>query len=428
MLVTFGFGSALMKTYFRDAHNEDERKRLVGTMFMFVMPVAYAILAILLLFSSQLSTFLLGSAEWTDLFQILIITLFFSMFMNLSFALLRVQERSKKYTALFLLRFFAVLGLNFYFIIWLNLDIKGILLANLITFAIVAVSLIPDVKKAAKFKFSKFFLKKLWLFGLPIIPASIAMWVMDLSDRYFIEIFRSSEEVGIYSLGYKIGMIVNIMIVAPFQLAWPTLYFDVSKRNDAPKIFSKVLVYFTLGGTFLALVLGVLAPEILRLIASPAYWDAYKVVMLVAISYVFYGMHFVLAPGIHIKEKTKYYPLLVVLPAIANIILNYFIVPQFGMMGAAFTTVICFLAVIIFTYIMANHFYPIKYDWPRIFAVFGIAAGIFVLSMFTSHENILYSTLIKFVLLAGYIGLLSLFGLLKFSELKQFRKLFQKKA
>lgn len=305
MLVSFGFGSAIMKTYFRDAKNEVARKRLVGTMFIFVLPLAYALIAVLIFFSPQLSTWLLGGPQWANLFQLLLLTTFFSLFMNLAFSLLRVQERSKKYTALFLLRFFAVLGLNFYFIIWLQLDIRGILWANLITFALVAISLIPDVIKAASFKFSKFFLKKLWAFGLPIIPASIAMWVMDLSDRYFIEFFRTSDEVGIYSLGYKLGMLVNIIIVAPFQLAWPTLYFDVSRRDDATQIFSRVLTYFTMTATFLALLLGVLAPEILRILAGPAYWDAYQVVFLVAISYVFYGMHFVLAPGIHIREKTN---------------------------------------------------------------------------------------------------------------------------
>ncbi len=426
MLVSFGFGSALMKTYFRDAHNETERKRLIGTLFMFVLPVAYAILAVLIFFSPQLSQALLGGTEWTGLFQILLITTFFSLFMNLAFALLRVQERSKKYTALFLLRFFAVLGLNFYFIIWLELDIKGILVANLITFAIVAFSLVPDVIKSASFKFSGFFLKKLWIFGLPIIPASIAMWFMDLSDRYFIEFFRSSDEVGIYSLGYKLGMLVNIAVVAPFQLAWPTLYFDVSRRGDAQQIYAKVLTYFTIASTSLALVLGVLAPEILRVLAGEAYWDAYKVVFLVAISYVFYGMHFVLAPGIHIKEKTKYYPLVVMIPAIANVILNYFIVPPYGMMGAATTTVICFAFVIILTYLFANHWYPIKYNWKRIWGVWTIAVLVFAASLFVSHDNVWISTALKLALLVGDIALLYIFGLWRMGEIRQFREMFRK--
>jgi len=428
MLVSFGFGSALMKTYFRDANNEAERKKLVGTMFLFVLPIAYSIIAVLILFSPQISSWLLGGAEWAGLFQILLITTFFSLFMNLAFALLRVQEKSKKYTALFLLRFFAVLALNFYFIIWLQLDIRGILLANLITFILVAVSLIPDVIKSATFRISKVFLKKLWAFGLPIIPASIAMWVMDLSDRYFIEIFRSSDEVGIYSLGYKLGMLVNIMVVAPFQLAWPTLYFDVSKRGDAQQIYSRVLTYFTMLATSLALVLGVLAPEILRVLAGEAYWDAYKVVFLVAISYVFYGMHFVLAPGIHIKEKTKYYPLVVVIPAIANIVLNYFIVPPYGMMGAAVTTVLCFIFVIVLTYLFANHWYPINYEWKRIWAVWVVAVLIFGASLFVSHENVWISAILKVTLLAGDAALLYIFGIWRFGELKKIKALLSKKG
>jgi O-antigen/teichoic acid export membrane protein len=210
MLITFGFTSALMKTYFRDAHNEEERRRLVGTSFSFVIPISFAIVAVLLGFAPVISLYLLGDAAWAGLFQILLVTTFFTIFMNMAFALLRVQERSKKYTVLFLLRFGVVLALNFYFIIWLKLDAAGVLWANLISFALVALSLLPDVLKSACWHFSPFLLRKLWAFGIAIVPASVAIWIMDLSDRYFIEIFRDPTEVGIYALGYKIGMIIDV--------------------------------------------------------------------------------------------------------------------------------------------------------------------------------------------------------------------------
>src|SRR5690606_36381327 len=135
----------------------------------------------------------------------------------------------------------------------------------------------------------------------------------------------------------------------------------VSKRGDAQQIYSKVLTYFVLVGTFVALILGVLAPEGVRLIADPAYWGAAQVVMLVAISYVFYGMHFVLAPGIHITNHTKYYPWLIVVPAMANLVLNYFFVPVYGMLGAAVTTFVCYIFVCVLTYLTTQQFYPIKY-------------------------------------------------------------------
>ncbi len=424
MLITFGFSSALMKTYFRDAHNTEERKKLVGTMFIFVIPIAFAILAVLLLIAPQLSRWLLGDAQFASLFQILLSTTFFTIFMNMAFALLRVEERSKKYTVLFLLRFGIVLGLNFYFIMGLKLDAAGILWANLISFALVALSLIPDVIKAASWSFSRFYLRKLWGFGMAIIPASIAVWVMDLSDRYFIEIFRDPTEVGIYALGYKIGMIVDVLIVAPFQLAWPTMYFDVSKRNDAQQIYSKVLTYFVLIGTFVALILGVLAPEGVKLIADPAYWGAAQVVMLVAISYVFYGMHFVLAPGIHITNNTKYYPWLIVVPAIANLVLNYFIVPVYGMLGAAVTTFACYIFVCVLTYLMAQKFYPIKYEWKKMWAIFGLAALIYSLSLFIGVGNIWLSVLIKCGLLALFLVVLYSLGFLKRSEWSKFKLLF----
>lgn len=424
MGITFGFTSALMKTYFRDARNVAERKQLVGTMFLFVIPVAYAILAVLLLISPQLSRWLLGDSQFASLFQILLVTMFFTIFMNLAFALLRVEERSQKYTFLFLLRFGVVLALNFYFIIGRKLDAAGVLWANLISFALVSLSLIPDVLKAASWKFSPIFWKRLWVFGMAIIPASIAVWVMDLSDRYFIQIFRDPTEVGIYALGYKIGMIIDVLLVAPFQLAWPTMYFDVSRRADAQQIYSKVLTYFVLVGTLVALILGVLAPEGVKLIADPAYWEAAQVVMLVATSYVFYGMHFVLAPGIHITNNTKYYPWLIVVPALANLMLNYLFVPGFGRLGAAATTFVCYIFVCVLTYLTAQKFYPVKYEWKKMWVIFLLAGGIYAVSLLVGGENIWLTVLLKSGLLLLFLVILYALGFLRKSEWRKFKLLF----
>lgn len=427
-LVTFGFASALMKVYFRDAKTEEEKKNLIGTMFMFVVPISFAATIALYLLSPYISNFLLGSVEFKALFQILFLNTFFLCFMTLGLALLRVKEHSKKYVGIVLSEFAVMMGLNFYFIVYLNLDIAGVLLANTAGYIISCVLLFPIILRNASFKLSGFLLKKLWMFGIPIIPASIAMWFMDLSDRYFLEFFRSSDEVGVYSLGYKIGTIVSVLLVWPFQLSWPTIYFDASRRPDAGKFYSIVLTYFTLIGTFLALVLSVLAPEIIRLISGEAYWDAYKVVPLVAISYVFYGMHFVVAPGVHIMEKTKLYPLLVAIPAGINVGLNFWIVPRYGMVGAAMTTLVSFLLVIILTYFVSNHFYPIKYEWKRIFGIFGIALGVFLASYFLKFDSLTVSVVFKLTLIAVYVAILFLFGYFSKQEIEKVKLLFRKEA
>ena len=76
------------------------------------------------------------------------------------------------------------------------------------------------LRKGTKLVFQKTLVKPLLAFGLVVIPAALGGWVMEMSDRYFLGFFGNLSEVGIYSLGYKFGKLVQIAIVWPFQLAW----------------------------------------------------------------------------------------------------------------------------------------------------------------------------------------------------------------
>ena len=58
-------------------------------------------------------------------------------------------------------------------------------------------------------------------FGTLLVPVMLATWAIDMSDRYVLRIYRSLEEIAVYGVGYKIGMVLQMAIVWPFQLAWP---------------------------------------------------------------------------------------------------------------------------------------------------------------------------------------------------------------
>lgn len=406
MVLSFGFASAILKTYFRDAKDDDERKQLVGTAFMFILPVALLATIIMFFFANDIGSFLLQNPEMGWLLKISLVSTFFVIFMNLGLAVLRAQERSRKYVIVFLLRFAVAMGLNLYFVIGLKLDVQGVLWANLISYAIVLLSLLPDIIKSSTFRFSKPLFKKLWLFGIPIIPASIAMWIMDISDRYMLEFFRDPGEVGIYSLGYKFGFLISIAIVAPFQLAWPTVYFSIAKQENAKQVYAKVLTYFCVVGLTCALAISLLAPEILSWFAGPDFFDAYKIVPFVAFAYVLYGIHFILVPGLHIREKTKLYPLMVGLPAIANILMNIWAIPRYGMYGAAVTTVLSFLLVVILTQVVTRRYYVVKYENWKIFTVFACAIALFAVGYYATFSSMWWNAALDIALVFAFIGVL----------------------
>lgn len=412
IVLGLGFASALMKTYFRDVSNDDERRKLVGTAFMFSVPVAFLTLLAMFLFSDQIGGFILQNPEFGMLVRLSILSTFFVVFMNLGLSLLRVQEKSKKYTITTVIRFLGAMGFNIYFVVYRGFDIEGVLWANLISYTLVCLSLLPDIIKSSNFSFSKTLFKKLWLFGLPIIPASIAMWFVDISDRYMLQFFRTSEEVGIYSLGYKFGFLLSILLVAPLQLAWPTVYFSIAHKSEAQKIYSKVLTYYSVIGIFIALSLSLFAENFLSWFAGSAFIGAYKIVPLVAFAYVLYGVHFILVPGLHIKEKTKLYPWLVIIPAITNILMNLWAIPRYGMTGAATTTILSFAIMVIFTQILTRHYYEVKYESKKLFGLVTLAVLFLFLGLWfrfdLTYINIVWDVAVIF----GFVSSLFFFKII----------------
>ncbi len=427
MLLSFGFASALFKCYERDCKTDIEQKQLVGTAFLFIIPLATLSTLILWFFRDFLANAFLGGTQYADLVNLLLITNLFAVFLALAFSVFRAEEKSVKYIIFSLLKFSLVLGLNIYFVAYAEMGVFGIMLGNFIAQVFISVPFIFNLIPYFKLSFSRDLLRKLFAFGIPIIPASLAMWVMDLSDRYFLKVYDSLTEVGLYSLGYKIGFIVSILLVIPFQLAWPTISFSVAKRNDTKQIYARTLTYWLLLSSFVALAISIFAKQIVEVVSSPEYFEAYRIIPLICFSYVLYGMHFVIVPGLHLEEKTKYYPLLVGIPAVLNIVLNIIFIPKYGMMAAAWSTFVCFVLMVVLTYLVSNYYYKVVYEWSRIIKLVLISGCLLALSYLFQNFEFYTSILLNLGLLLLFFILLFATGFFRNGELSQLKVLFSKK-
>ena len=426
MLLSFGFASAILKVHERDCKDENDRKIMIGNAFAFIIPTSFIITLILWWFAPMAANVFLGGEEFTIYIKIILATNVLAVFSALCFSILRSKERSKLYTLFYLVRFFLLLGINIYFVVGLRLNVLGILIGNLIAQAVISSFFIPVLIKNVKLKFSSRLLKKLFAFGLPIIPASLAMWVMDLSDRYYLKFFANFTEVGLYSLGYKIGMVVSVLLVVPFQLAWPTISFSIADQKNVKNIYSRVLTYFLIISSFLALILGIFAAPMIKVLSDPAYFEAYKIVMVIAFSYVLYGAHFILVVGLHLKEKTKFYPLLVGIPAVLNLILNLYFVPAYGMYGAAITTLICFAIIVLITYLTSNYFYKMTYEWRRIIKLGVVITFIIIVSFFIPKDTTLFSISMSVLLILCFPLGLYILKFFKQGELRSIMNVLKK--
>ncbi len=424
IILVMGLTTALFRSYF-NYDDEEKRKTVVGTVFIFLTGTSFLFLLVFMALAGDFSALFFGSAEYTFYFRVIFLTLFFDVGIAIALSVFRAREESKKYAIFALIRFLATAGLNILFVVVLHKGVLGILEGGLIAAFLLYSGLLRDIIRNAKLRPSMAELKEMLSFGLPLVPAGLAAWIMTMADRYFLKFLSTPTELGLYSLGYKFGMIVQVLIVGPFNLAWAPFLLSIAKEKEARQVYSSVLTYFALVAIAVALVLSVLSKELLIVATTPPFYDAYKVIPLIAVSYVLYGCYFVFNPGMLIAKKTKYAAAIVGAGAIVNLGLDYLLIPGYGMMGAATATVVSYLLLPIGMFFLSRGYYPVKYEWGRVAKIFLAAGLVYAGSLFIRNDSAIIAGALKLVSLLGFPLLLFAFRFFKPEEIQKAKEIFR---
>jgi O-antigen/teichoic acid export membrane protein len=361
------------------------------------------------------------------LFKLLSVTLFFQLLGNNLLGVLRAEERASIYTGFTIFTLIVSLSLNILFVAVLDRKIQGLLEAQLITNILNAFVLYPLTMKGKKIGYSHAMIMEVMAFGVPLIPALIADLVLSMADRYFLDYYVSSQEVGLYSLGYRIAGMITVIIFRPFKIAWPPYMFRIATQDNAKEIYKIVLVYFVFISFWVGLGLSVLSREVLFLLTTPQYYEAYTIVPLIVVSYILFGMVSILIACIHITKKTKYGAIFMIVSAVVNTALNFLLIPLMGMMGAAISTIIAYIVLNVGIFRYSQKLYPINHEFGRMFQIVLVSSGLYGLSLFINYfDNMIIAVTLKTLLCLSFPLILILFNFYKPEEKKEIKNYYNR--
>lgn len=179
--------------------------------------------------------------------------------------------------------------------------------------------------------------------GPASLPFGVANWVERLFDRLVVEYYLGTALVGVYSIGYSLGeRTIGMLVQAVFMMAWPNILaaWEQGKTASARAAVTeahKLYAWFSIGPTVFMTVFG---GDLLRLVAGADYHDAAPIVAVIALS--MWAEGFARLLNRHYELQKRFGPLsgFTVLGALVNLALNIVLVPVFGLMGAAWATLI----------------------------------------------------------------------------------------
>jgi O-antigen/teichoic acid export membrane protein len=369
-----GISSAFFRFYF-DAKEPPEKLTVVRTSFWFTMTMASLGLVLGVVFAGPIGHWIgLGHDPW--LVRAAAVGLWAQTNYQQLTNLFRAEERSTAFAIASVTNVLLTVVAMVLFVAVFHWGAVGLVVGNFTGTLLVYVALVAYRTEQLGLEFDRALFRRMQHFGLPLVPSALALWVINFVDREFVIWYKGLKEVGVYSAAIKIASVITFVMIA-FRTAWPAFAYSIEDDREARRTYAFVLTYLLAFASWAALALGALAPWWTRLLTGgPKYIRAEKGIALLAFAGAIYAGYTVLAIGSGRARRTQLNWVVTGAGAAANIGLNFWLIPKYGMVGAAISTLAAYVVLFVGMTWYAQHVYPVPYQWRRIVTLLGAAVGL----------------------------------------------------
>jgi O-antigen/teichoic acid export membrane protein len=428
-LIRGGANYGFIRFYFLD-QEAGYRRRLIRTVFWAQMTYSTLVLALCVVFASEIARLLnvnyRPGASLHGSGTSLVIATAVLLWLNVNYAqltnLFRAEQRSLAFSIATLVNIGITVPLTVILVVVYKHGPLGIIVGNLSGTLIVFVALLGYRREQLGLQFDRKLLRTMNRFGVPLMASALAMWVTNFGDRFMLAKLLHGNyalhQLGQYSTAYKISSAMVLLFTA-FQVAWPAFAYSIEDETEAKRTYSYVLTYLMFIAAWVAVGLSLFAPWIVHLLARrPGYWPASDAVPALAFTSVFYAGFIVVTIATGRARRTQFNWIATTAAAGFNFALNLWLIPAYGMLGAAYATLSAYILLLLLRTWNAQRVYPVQYQWRRV-VVLVLAAG----ALTGIGKAMPHSLPLAFVLTAAYPLVLAPLRFYLPAERRQLRRL-----
>lgn len=215
-------------------------------------------------------------------------------------------------------------------------------------------------------------------YGFPMIGWIVGTKIMEVADRYVIELTRGSDEVGVYSASYNLVTMAMWLSASPVLSAANPLTmrsWESGDRNRIQELVSEFLRHYLLVGLPLVVLLCVVAGDIVAVFLGSQFDGGYVIIPLVAVAHLMLNCGFYGDKGLRLAERTGLVFGLVMMSAVSNVVLNILLVPSRGFYGAAIATLISASLYPVVVWVASRRVVPWRIPWRSV-ARIGVSSAL----------------------------------------------------
>ena len=406
ILFTAGISSGLQRFYFK-ASSEEEKRAIVFTTFAFEFGMALIGTALLIAVAPMVWSRGLHGAGSTLLVRIAACNFSLAILTRLPQTFLEVRQKASASVVISVIRLVCQLTLNVVFVVAFEMGALGIILSTLVTNILFGLPLCGWLLTQIGVAFRRSVLRDLRRFGIPYQLAFAGSFIATFGDRFFLQAYQGTAEVGRYGLSYQFGFILAYLTFAPFQSAWlpqrhQLIHASQDERDNATAraFFFLNLLMFT-GFVGISLFVG----PIFQIMTTPPFFAAAGPVPIIMAAYVIQSWAYAMGFSIDVREETKYFNYATWICTIVTVIGYFLFIPRWSSYGAAWATFIGFSTRFLLTRYWGHRLFPVHYGWAKPLRLAACAVLIVVLARFVGVPTLL-GQLVVAVTGCGLFGIL----------------------
>jgi O-antigen/teichoic acid export membrane protein len=359
-------------------------------------------------------------ARYTNYLVLLMLSFAFTLPGDVVSAWFRVTNRPVAFVVVMVLRLILQLSLNVVLLTIFHLGIAAILWSSVTTGAVSGLILMTYALSKNRAVFDWNIFRQMVRYSGPMIIVGLTMFVIHFGDRFVLQRYTSMDNIGVYALAYKIGMLITVIYMS-FNTYWTAQVFRIMKTPSGDHLFSRVFTYVTLLLCFCALAIVVFVGPFIRLMTPATYRAAIGLAPWICGAYVLRSMGDYVRTLFYVDKRPGMDARLNICGALVATAGYFLLIPRYKALGAAIATLLSFAVTFGLAVGWSNRLHKIHYEVERLLKAVIPALMLAFLYLLAPIEDLWTRLGLGVLALLAYPVIVHLSGLFSESEISKAR-------
>lgn len=422
-LIELVFGARLAQAipkYYFDTHDAKEQARVVSTALIITGCVSTVTTIAIVLLREPVSQGVFGTTQFGAIVGLFAVQILTQAMEYYALVYLRLQQRPWFYISASLAKLVVQLSFNIWFVVFMEMGVLGVAYSAMLSSSIFALLLVAYTLRHVGWGFDSALAKKMIIFCWPLWLAGFAGLYIGSANRYYLRIFSTLDEVGLFELAAKFGIILSVLIWEPFATYWQVERFKYYQQGNAEPVFQKVFLFISTLLVLAALGIAIFSGPVIRLMADSSFHRAALAVPFLAFATVFNSLVTFTNFSFLVTENTRWISRNNYMTAIVITIFYLALIPMAGYIGVAIAVMFASAVQFLIVHRTARRYYDMHISLKPFMKMLIVSAiGCFSANILLVRDEIFDDIVLK-LLIFSFSSVLIIVSICKIDEACRF--------